>query len=527
MSARRVLLHCAAGPHIGLGHLVRCLAVAEAAAAAGWEALLAADVPQGVARRLVDAAPVTLVGTPGTGADLVRLAVQESVALVHIDSYEPLEDLQTLLGARGIALSSLEDGTFGRRRADVGIDPGLGAERRARTPDGTPLLLRGARFTPVRPAVRRATCRTRPPQDGPRTVLVVMGGTDATGALEPVARLVAAAAAAAGGWRVVVIDPRADARDLGRLMGDAPGTSLLSVRPPVDDLPGLATGCDLVVTAAGTSVWELACLRRPMALVRVAENQREGYDAVVGEGAGLGLGGLSDVRRGAEAVVDRLAALMADGAARRRFGDRAAALVDGFGAERVVAAWDLALVGPPLRLRRATPADADLLLEWRNDEHTRRWSRSTQRVPRDAHLRWLDASLTRPDRLLLVAEEHGAPVATVRFDRTGARGRWEISITVSPQGRGGGVGGRVLRRAVEAVGDHVDGVQEVLAFVRPDNLASTRLFARAGFVPRPELDEDEVRAYVLVLEPAVPVPVTAPGAGSLGGVPASDTRGVS
>ena len=54
--------------------------------------------------------------------------------------------------AAGVALlSNLEDGTFGRRPADLVVDPNVGAEETRR--DGGPVLLRGTRWAGVRRSV--------------------------------------------------------------------------------------------------------------------------------------------------------------------------------------------------------------------------------------------------------------------------------------------------------------------------------------------------------------------------------------
>ena len=65
----------------------------------------------------------------------------------------------------------------------------------------------------------------------------------------------------------------------------------LNIVAPVDDLAAIMARADLVISAAGTSVWELCCIGVPMALIWAVENQRDGYDRVVAAGAALGLGG--------------------------------------------------------------------------------------------------------------------------------------------------------------------------------------------------------------------------------------------
>ncbi|HEX2772635.1 MAG TPA: spore coat protein, partial [Micromonosporaceae bacterium] len=54
----------------------------------------------------------------------------------------------------------------------------------------------------------------------------------------------------------------------------------LRVIGPTDDLPELMAGADLVVSASGTSTWELLCLGTSAALIWVVDNQVLGYERV-------------------------------------------------------------------------------------------------------------------------------------------------------------------------------------------------------------------------------------------------------
>src|SRR5439155_749158 len=104
----------------------------------------------------------------------------------------------------------------------------------------------------------------------------------------------------------------------------------------------------------------------------------------------------------------------------------------------------------PLRVRPATAADSALLLEWANDPETRAASFSQHLIEAREHARWLAATLASPNVRLLIGCEGERAVGQVRFvcDATGAA---EISISVAPDTRGRGVGGRMLRAAIDAV----------------------------------------------------------------------------
>ncbi|MFC4005053.1 GNAT family N-acetyltransferase [Prauserella oleivorans] len=136
----------------------------------------------------------------------------------------------------------------------------------------------------------------------------------------------------------------------------------------------------------------------------------------------------------------------------------------------------------PVTVRPATEADAELLLRWRNDAESRRWSRTSGVVSPEEHRRWLRDVLASPDRLLYIAEA-GGPVGTVRFDLTdAAEDTWEVSITVAPEWRGRGLAGPVLAEGERAVRARRR-PRTLLASVHEENTASVVLFRNAGYVP--------------------------------------------
>lgn len=418
----RLLLRADASPSIGVGHLSRCVALAAAARSRGWDVAVWGSVTSG--EWLLGDLPVLPDGGP---ADVV---VVDHYGLAGLES--------------DAVVVSFEDGSFGRRRADVVVDANLTWS--PRPDDGSPVVLRGPAYAPLRAEVRAAR-EARTEGSTPPEVVVVMGGGAAPEA-------VAAALTAL--------------RDTGvpanvRAISATPVPGFETI-PPTPDLPALFAAADLVVSAAGVTLLELCCVGAPTALVQVADNQAAGYAAAVAQGLAAGLG--TDPREHVAVLRD----LLTDPARRAVLSEKARATVDGRGADRVLDAAACALVTP----RPATADDAELLLTWRNDPQTRRWSRTSDPVRPEDHRSWLDRVLADGGRRLLVAEYEGAPVGTVRFDRDGAA--WEVSITVAPEARGRGLAVPVLLAAERTLGSAT-----VHANVHRDNAASLALFHRAGY----------------------------------------------
>jgi spore coat polysaccharide biosynthesis predicted glycosyltransferase SpsG/RimJ/RimL family protein N-acetyltransferase len=438
-----LLLRADAGPSIGVGHLSRCVALAEAAVARGWRVSFAGAVTGAdwlLSRLSTLDVPVLPPDAPADGADVVL-----------VDHY----GLGELRDVRAVArLVSMEDGPFGRRAADVVVDANLVTG--PRPADGSGVVLAGPRFAPLRSDVAAAR-RPRTAGD-PLHVVVAMGGGGVA------ADAVAAALTALRDTGIPMTVHAISAAPVQVRPG--PGQRF-TVRPPTPTLPALLAEADLVVSAAGVTLLELCCLGVPAALVWLADNQAAGYRAALDLGLAAGLGGVDDLAAAGGALRD----LLTDPDRRAALGRAGASVVDGRGAARILDACELTV-------REATESDAAALLEWRNDPETLAWSRGHQPVPEAVHRTWLRAALADPDRLLLiVASDH--PIGTVRFDRVDVD-EWEVSITVAPKDRGKGLASRLLMLGEGALRAR-HGAARILANVHEDNAASLTLFRHAGY----------------------------------------------
>ena len=132
-----------------------------------------------------------------------------------------------------------------------------------------------------------------------------------------------------------------------------------------------------------------------------------------------------------------------------------------------------------MELRPASADDEARLLEWRNDAQTRAMAIAQDPVPLADHRRWLQTRLADPDTRLTIAEHDGEPVGTVRLDRQGTD-EAELSITIAPAARGRGLARPAIALGVEHARREW-GVERVTARIRPENAASLRAFAAAGF----------------------------------------------
>lgn len=182
--------------------------------------------------------------------------------------------------------------------------------------------------------------------------------------------------------------------------------------------------------------------------------------------------------------------LAADAETRARLSASARALVDGRGAERAVA-----VLRGEFILRDATAADAKLLFDWANDAHVRAVSFDSAPIVWENHVRWLNARLSNPEAFTFIAESvAGAPIGLARFDF--ADGEAIISISIDAGFRGRGFGAKLIAQAARWARRRKP-IGRIRALIKPDNEASLRSFAAAGFVEAASAAPNGTRTFFL------------------------------
>jgi RimJ/RimL family protein N-acetyltransferase len=180
----------------------------------------------------------------------------------------------------------------------------------------------------------------------------------------------------------------------------------------------------------------------------------------------------------AQDLASALRSLLGDAPARQRMALAAGGLIDGQGADRVVAR----LRAATLRLRPAEEADCRLLWEWANDPVVRGMSFSSEPIPWEDHRRWLAGRLASPScRLFVALTDAATPVGQIRFDTADGETA-EVAVSVARDHRGGGLGAALILAGVTEVFRRTP-LRALHAYVKEENTPSLRAFALAGFDP--------------------------------------------
>jgi RimJ/RimL family protein N-acetyltransferase len=129
-----------------------------------------------------------------------------------------------------------------------------------------------------------------------------------------------------------------------------------------------------------------------------------------------------------------------------------------------------------IEIRDATINDAEILFEWANDLNTRQNSFNPETIEWNDHISWLRKKLLDPLTRIYILYYHHKQIATVRFD---TNKNTIIGITVAPSYRGLGLGAEILKIATNNF--WINNNDEIFAYIKKENIASQRIFEKAGF----------------------------------------------
>lgn len=342
-----ILVRTDASAAIGLGHAMRCLALAQALRDEGGDAtFLMAGVPSAFATRAAaeGVAVTELVAEPGSAADVAE-TVTRARALdarwVVVDGYHFGAEYQRALVEAGVQALAFDDhGHAEHYWAQLVLNQNLGASADtygAREPY-TRLLL-GVRHVLLRREFRAWDAAPRAVPARARTVLMTLGGSDPDNTST---RLLTSLAGVPGPLEIQVLIGGANPHRAALEQAAAASPHAVTAVVDAHDMADRMAWADLALAAAGGTAWELARVGTPQVSVAIADNQRPAAAALAEQGVAVGLGWHADLTEAR--VAETVTRLVDDAAARAELADRGRALVDGRGAQRVLDAMGLARV---------------------------------------------------------------------------------------------------------------------------------------------------------------------------------------
>jgi len=508
----QVAIRTDAALHIGTGHVMRCLTLAERLRAGGAEVLFICRQHDGHLCQFIEARGYAVARLPAPpaqwqapaepphgawlGADWAQDAAETTAALpwrpdwLVIDHYAIDRRWQQAMRPAVQRIMVLDDLADRPHDCDLLLDQNAAEAPQARYEGLLPphcQRLLGPQYALLRPEFAAARAALAPRSGQLRRLFVFIGGADPDNVTGRVLQAVAAAGLPQLALDVVIGGANPHHAALAAQCAALPGARL---HRQVDNMAELMAGADLAIGAGGGAMWERCAVGLPAIVLAVADNQQPGCQAMARQGRILYLGQAAQLAPAALPAALRLAA--ASPWLLQQLSDASLALVDGRGAERAARRMAALQLAGGLMLRPATAADCDAIWAWRNAEQVRRFSGDSAAIPLERHRQWYAAALADPQRLLLVGEIDGQPAGVLRYDRR--QDLATISVYLTPDFLGQGIGASLIAAGSAYVARHWPQLAQIEALVRPQNAASAAVFATAGFSHEFELYTQRIKA---------------------------------
>ena len=295
-----LIIRADANSQMGTGHVMRCIALGQAWVDGGREmgggdrpcvTFICAAIPEGLAGRLqvegfdlirIDAEP----GSPEDVQQTVNvIRTLSSVCWLVLDGYHFDVDYQRTIRSVGLKLLFVDDyNHHSEYECDLLLNQNINAAELDYTINSAARRLLGTHYAMLRREF--SPCRTRilPAQSEQPQVLVTLGGADPDNVTQTVMEALQQLEGPDLHVKVIVGPANPHFKQLKEVA--ARSTVNIQLCTNVQNMPELMCWAHVVISAAGSTCWELCCLGIPFITLVLAENQR-------GLAAGLDLRGVA------------------------------------------------------------------------------------------------------------------------------------------------------------------------------------------------------------------------------------------
>ena len=242
----------------------------------------------------------------------------------------------------------------------------------------------------------------------------------------------------------------------------------------IENFSDLLKQADLALGAGGVTTWERMCVGVPSIVASIALNQERTCIELAKVGAITYLGKSSEVK--IDIIKKAVNMALNESETNSQQKDFGQVLVDGLGAMRVAEVLSPSSVDN-LKIRKAISEDVLTYYVWASDEEVRKQSKNQNEIELSSHRRWFSEKLNSLNSQLFVLEASGLPVGQVRLDKVDNEVQIDYSLDLIVRSRGWAsvMLGKVLS-LYRGKGELV-----YQAIVKETNLNSLAVFEKLGF----------------------------------------------
>lgn len=335
-----LLIRADASTRIGTGHVMRCLALAQAWQSGGGHAFFAMSMESPALQARLQSEGIEVIYLPaqsGSADDAVQtvdLAQRMGATWVVADGYHFGAEYQRIIKGAGQRLLFIDDnGHADHYCADVVLNQNIHAhEGLYENREPYTRLLLGPRYVLLRREFLGWRRWKREIPEVARKVLVTLGGGDPDNVTLKVIQALQQVKVNGLEAVVVVGGSNPHYEELQSAAQDSRFPTHL--KSNVVNMPELMAWADVAVSAGGSTCWELAFMELPSLLLPLAENQRMAVSML--SEIGVSFSSEETVCVDFQRIALMVTTLMKDAGTRLAMSQKGSQLIDGFGVTRIL-----------------------------------------------------------------------------------------------------------------------------------------------------------------------------------------------
>lgn len=337
--SEQLIVRADASPQSGTGHLMRCLALAQAWRVRGGDAAFITCCESAKLRQRLanEGMKVMMLERPHpdpvdwqTTSDVLGAS---SHAWVVLDGYHFDPEYQSRVKQAGHQLLVVDDiAHLKHYYADIVLNQNINAELWQYSSEPYTRLLLGPRYTLLRSEFLSSVTLKREIPKVARNVLITLGGGDVDNQTLKVTQAVQQIDI--DGFEAIVIIGASNRHNMQLKLASHDSTVPIRFVENVTNMPKLMAWADLAVSGGGSTCWELAFMGLPALVMILADNQRAVAEGLDEAGIVVNLGWHKDLA--ATDIAQALVSLAGAAGQRTEMSQRGRELVDGKGNDRVL-----------------------------------------------------------------------------------------------------------------------------------------------------------------------------------------------
>lgn len=338
---KTLIIRADANSKIGIGHVMRCIALTQEWRRRGGSAVLVGNIVSEAMLKTLTHFGISHVSVeksyPESTNDINTLLAEASKApagsWIALDGYFLDTAYQKEVRSKFSNTLVIDDyHHLGSYECSVLLNQNLDAEKMSYVINNNAIILAGAKYTMLRDEFRSARSATvKRIKKAKTSILLSMGGADPHNTSLTV--LEALASLSEQIKCTLVVGPTNPYRKYLDRFQDSSKMDL-EILANVKNMSELIAGHDLFLGAGGSSCWEACCIGTPLAIITTAENQLEIAKALEKNGAALYLGDAATITN--NDISNAIQKLISDPAYLNALAEKAAITIDGKGVSRIV-----------------------------------------------------------------------------------------------------------------------------------------------------------------------------------------------